>query len=137
MLAFTPAAARNVTACLAVALLCACSETGPRVYTARLFRRTGCLEPYAALALVQGQKLDARCDPTCLSLDRELYVSSVCAPYPAGASLESPSSAECSAALVAFARNTQCEPSDAAVTDASVTSTSLDRPTDVDAAGPP
>lgn len=105
---------------LAVALLGACSESGPRIYTARLYRRAGCLEPYAAIGLVQGRELGALCEPSCLRLDGELYVSSVCAPYPARSSVEPPASTECSAALAALARNVTCQPSDAGVPDGSV-----------------
>ena len=109
---------------LAAALLCACSDSGPRIYTARLYRRAGCLEPYAALGLVEASELAALCEPTCLRRDGGLYVSSVCAPYPARSSVEPPTSAECAAALAAFTRDVTCEPGDASVSDGSVTQAS-------------
>ena len=130
-MSFTRHAARTAALSLAM-LLGACAESGPRVYTARLYRRAGCLEPYAALALVQGRELGALCEPTCLRVDGELYVSSVCAPYPARANVEPPASAECSAALTAFARMVSCEPHDAAVSDGSVVDTSAASLTDTD-----
>jgi hypothetical protein len=120
LLPFARIAARPPALALAVALLGACSESGPRIYTARLYRRAGCLEPYAALGLVRGRALGALCEPTCLRVDGELYVSSVCAPYPTRSSVEPPASTECAAALAAFAQDVTCEASDAAVTDESV-----------------
>ena len=137
MLLFARAVARVDVALVSTMLLGACSESGPRIYTAQLYRRAGCLEPYAPLGLVQSSELDARCEPACLLLDGELYVSSVCSPYPTRASVAPAGSAGCAAALAAFARGAVCEPSDAAVSDGSVTTTSRASPTDVDAAPSP
>jgi hypothetical protein len=105
---------------LAAALLGACSDFGPRVYTARLYRRAGCLEPYAALGLVQSGALGALCPPVCLRLDGELYVSSVCPPYPARSSVAPAADADCAEALAASARGASCEPPDAAASDGSI-----------------
>lgn len=142
MLPFTRSAARPAALWLAATLLGAtllgaCAESGPRIYTARLYRRAGCLEPYAAIGLVQGRVLGAACAPSCLRMDGELYVSSVCSPYPASSSVEPPASTECSAALAAFARNVTCDAGDAALADGSVVDTSAAILTNADAgAGP-
>jgi hypothetical protein len=90
----------------ALLLLCAsaaCEEAGPRVYTAQRYdANAGCLEEYAPLGLVQATELGATCAPVCLRLQDELYTSSVCAPYPVEASVESGAdSPGCQAALAA------------------------------------
>jgi hypothetical protein len=118
-------------------LLVACSESGPRVYTAQRYDTAGCLEPYSAVGLVQSRELDSSCAPSCVRLDGELYVSSVCAPYPARSSLEPATTLECSAALAALARGATCEPRDAAVTDGSVTDPSRASLAEVEAAPAP
>ncbi|MFZ5892302.1 MAG: hypothetical protein ACOY0T_14685 [Myxococcota bacterium] len=78
----------------------ACDETGPRVYTARLFHASdmggGCLDAYAPIALVEADELSADCDPICLVQGEALYVSTVCAPYPSSFEEVLPeASAEC------------------------------------------
>jgi hypothetical protein len=94
----------------------ACNESEPRVYTAQFFRPDpGCLESYAPLGLVQGESLSALCEPVCLALGEDLYVSTVCPPYPAEVSLELPSSEGCGAALEAVASELACDAADAGV----------------------
>ena len=89
--------------------LCACDESGPRVYTARLYRPDlGCLEEYAPLGLVEGGALSSQCEPVCLVLGDELYVSTVCPPYPAELSVEEPVAERCGAALTAVASELAC-----------------------------
>lgn len=90
--------------------LCACDESGPRVYTARLYRPDlGCLEAYAPLGLVEGQALSSLCEPVCLVLGEELYVSTVCSPYPSEVSVEEPDAERCAAALTAVASELACD----------------------------
>jgi len=113
--------ARASAGALCLALIGSCSESGPRIYTARLYRSgAGCLEPFTALGLVQSRELGAECDPVCLRLDGGLFVSPVCPPYPARASVEAPDGAECVAAREAFSRGAPCDspPGDAAGADA-------------------
>ena len=85
----------------ASALLSACDETGPRVYTAMAYDPVAqCLAPYAPLAVVDADALAATCSAVCLTLADTLYVSEVCAPYPTGAVLVMPAdSADCALAL--------------------------------------
>ena len=79
-----------------------CDESGPRVFTAQHYRADlGCLETYAPLGLVEAGPVGALCAPVCLVQDEELYVSTVCPPYPAEASPAEPESAGCAAALAA------------------------------------
>lgn len=97
---------------LALCLLCCgCEDAGPRVYTAQLFRPdAGCLEAYAPVALVEAGDLGSGCDATCLVSGDDLYVSTVCAPYPrdfvVGDPAESPL---CAQALASFLEDRSCE----------------------------
>jgi hypothetical protein len=79
-----------------------CDEFGPRVYTAQRYEpELGCLEAYAPLGLIEANEIGALCAPVCLSQDDALFVSTVCPPYPATASVEQPESEACAAALAA------------------------------------
>jgi hypothetical protein len=94
--------ATSLSLCLGQSLLPGCDESGPRVYTARPYRELlGCLDVYTPLSLVEARDLDARCDPVCLRLDASLFVSTVCAPYPAETTLVPPEDETCAAALLA------------------------------------
>jgi hypothetical protein len=91
----------------------ACDESGPRVYTAQHYRADlACIETYAPLGLVEAEDLSSLCEPVCLSEGEELYVSTVCAPYPLEASVEPLDSEGCAAALVAPSCD-DAEPGDA------------------------
>jgi hypothetical protein len=91
-----------------------CNESGPRVYTAQLYRpELACLEGYAPLGLVEGESLGALCEPVCLALGEDRYVSTVCPPYPAEVSVELPDSDDCGAALEAVASDSTCDTGDA------------------------
>jgi hypothetical protein len=87
----------------ALALGEGCEEYGPRVYTAAPYRvARGCLDAYAPLGLVQARDLGAQCAAVCLREGGTLYVSSVCPPYPAEATLEAADAGnECGVALAA------------------------------------
>lgn len=79
-----------------------CDEFGPRVYTAQRHAvDSGCLEAYAPIGLVEAEAVSALCEPVCLSLGEDLYVSTLCPPYPAEASVEPEDSEGCTAALAA------------------------------------
>lgn len=87
---------------LALALgIVACDASRPCVYTARLFHaEPSCLDPYAPIGLVQADDLGATCDAVCLERSGDVYVSTVCAPYPSTTRvLEPTESPECEAAL--------------------------------------
>lgn len=79
----------------------ACDASRPCVYTARLFHaEASCLDPYAPIGLVQAEALDATCPGVCLQQGAELYVSSVCGPYPSTMQVLDPlESADCADAL--------------------------------------
>ena len=84
------------------AITSGCDESGPRVYTAQRHAvEEGCLEAYAPIGLVEAEALSALCPPVCLSLGEDLYVSTLCPPYPTEASVEPDNSEGCSAALAA------------------------------------
>jgi hypothetical protein len=62
------------------------------------------------LAIVYAGRLPAQCEPVCLRLNQQLYVSSVCPPYPERAQLErAEQSVECAAALAALAADQTCD----------------------------
>lgn len=85
---------------LAARAIPGCDESGPRVYTAqRHSLEAGCLEAYTAIGLVEAEALSALCAPVCLSLGEDVYVSTLCPPYPGEASLEAADSKPCAAAL--------------------------------------
>jgi hypothetical protein len=93
----------------------ACDEFGPRVYTAQRHAvDPGCLEAYAPIGLVEAQAVSALCEPVCLSLGEDLYVSTLCPPYPAEASVEPEDSEGCTAALAAPLCDDPIETPDAA-----------------------
>ena len=92
-----------------------CEGSGPRVYTAqRHSPETGCLETYAPIGLVEAEAVSSQCPLVCLNLGEELYVSSVCPPYPARASVEPDDSEGCAAARSAPSCDDLAETSDAA-----------------------
>ena len=80
-----------------------CEETGPRVYTARLYHSNatgGCLDSYTPIGLVEANELGSSCESVCLLEDASVYVSTVCAPYPSTGAVVSPDdSPDCAAAL--------------------------------------
>ncbi|HTV19473.1 MAG TPA: hypothetical protein VMG12_12395 [Polyangiaceae bacterium] len=86
----------------ALALAPGCDESGPRVYTAERYSPDdGCRETYAPIGLVEAEAVSSQCPPLCLGLGGDVYVSSVCPPYPAEASIEPDDSEACAAALAA------------------------------------
>jgi hypothetical protein len=92
-----------------------CDEFGPRVYTAQRHAvDPGCLEAYAPIGLVEAQAVSALCEPVCLSLGEDLYVSTLCPPYPAEASVEPEDLEGCTAALAAPPCDDPTETPDAA-----------------------
>lgn len=91
----------GITAWLGV-LAAGCDGFGPRVYTAQRHAvEAGCLETYAPIGLVEAEAISALCAPVCLSLGEDRYVSTLCPPYPAEASVEPEGSEGCTAALAA------------------------------------
>jgi hypothetical protein len=97
----------SLLGCFGAALLASsgagCDDYGPRVYTAAPYRADlGCLDPYVPIGVVQAQALGSLCEPVCLRDGATLYVSTVCSPYPAEASIEgADAGSECAAALAA------------------------------------
>ncbi len=75
--------ARWVTLLLGGLAAAACDQTAPSVYTARFYDPVAkCLDEYTPIGLVDNGKLSALCPPTCLLVGADLYVSTVCGPYP-------------------------------------------------------
>ena len=101
----TPVQRHYSLAAIACLLLVACSETGPRVYTAQPYdAEATCLGEYEALGLVEADELPANCLPTCLAVSGAVYVSTLCPPYPDLATpLTAEESEDCAAALLAEA----------------------------------
>jgi hypothetical protein len=97
-------------ACIGVGAGSGCEEYGPRVYTAAPYRaELGCLGPYVPIGVVQARELGSQCEPVCLSDEDTLYVSAVCAPYPAEATIEASDASACVAALEALDAMDYCE----------------------------
>jgi len=87
-----------------IVLLIACSDAGPRVYTAQPYdAEAQCLGEYEAVGLVEADVLSAACSPACLDILGSLYVSTVCPPYPDTATLLTREEDACAAALDAEA----------------------------------
>jgi hypothetical protein len=84
-------------------LLVACSDAGPRVFTAQPYdAEAQCLGEYEGIGLVEADDLRAACDAVCLQLADGLFVSTLCPPFPDTATpLEPGESEACAAALVA------------------------------------
>lgn len=121
-------ARRLALECLAMLALGSahCEEYGQRVYTARLYRvEAACLEPSVPIGVVQAAELRASCDPQCLSLDGELYVSVVCPPLPVRASTLGPEVPACALALAAHGARSTCDDADAGL-DADIDAGRLD-----------
>ena len=97
----TPVRCHGLLAAAAFSLLAACSDTGPRVYTAQPYDAdAACLGEYEAIGLVEADELPANCEPTCLSVSETVYVTTLCAPYPDLATpLTAAESEDCAAAL--------------------------------------
>lgn len=89
----------------ATLLPAACSDTGPRVYTAQPYDAdAACLGEYEAIGLVEADELPANCAHTCLSVSETVYISTLCPPYPDQATpLTAAESEDCAAALQAEA----------------------------------
>lgn len=104
---------RVASACATLVALvaCGCEDNLARIYTARPYEAdAACVEAYVPIAVVYAEELRATCEPVCLLQDDQLYVSSVCAPYPDRAEiLAAEDSAECAAALDAYGQDLVCE----------------------------
>lgn len=85
-----------------LSLAASCSDTGPRVYTARPYDAEGvCLGEYEALGLVEADELPADCPAVCLDVAGSLYVSTVCPPFPDSATALDATNESCAIALSA------------------------------------
>jgi hypothetical protein len=88
----------------------ACIRTESYVYSAQKYDPTAaCVAAYAPVELVNGPGAGSRCPATCLTVDGELYVSTMCPPLPSIASDVAADSTECKAALAAAATGGTCE----------------------------
>mgnify|MGYP001237919890 CR=1 FL=1 len=93
----------------------ACEDPGVHVFSAQLYDTTGqCVAPSStALDVIGGAATGDNCAPACLVESSQVYVSTVCPPYPGGYSVEAADAATdasdpCTAALAAFAAGTAC-----------------------------
>jgi hypothetical protein len=113
---------------LSVQALIACSGPDARVYTARKYdAAAACIEGSIPVGVVHVESLPSTCDPVCMLVDDALYVSTVCAPYPARANLVGPEeTADCGLAIALLEADARCTddvlaPTDAGTGDASTT----------------
>lgn len=99
-----------VLAACAVALapMVAC-EVPFYVYSARPWNAAdACVEPYVPLDRVDGEGAGSSCPAVCLSVGRQLYVSTVCPPLPPSATEVAATDPACRAALDALNRDRVC-----------------------------
>jgi hypothetical protein len=78
-----------------------CNPSGPLVYTAQPYSlEGGCVGDYVPVGVVYGTSLGGNCDPMCMTINGQLYVSTACPPLPpeAVAASDSP---DCAQALSA------------------------------------
>ena len=62
----------------------ACEGADSYIYTARRHDPArGCLEPYAAVEVVDGPGVAATCPETCLTVGSDVFVTTMCPPLPA------------------------------------------------------
>lgn len=94
-----------VPAFFVLTLASACGDTTHDiVYTAQAYDADNdCIEAASSLALVEESSVSANCSAVCLDFNDTLYVSTLCPPYPDGATKLSPAdSAACNAALAVY-----------------------------------
>ncbi len=78
----------------------ACITTETYVYSARKYDpANACLQAYQSIETVSGKGARSLCAPTCLSVNGELYVSTMCPPLPAIATEVAADASDCKAAL--------------------------------------
>jgi hypothetical protein len=104
--------------CASALALAACDDVNVHVYSGQLFVAQGqCLQPSTGLDLISGPATGNNCGPACLTETTPggpvVYVSTVCPPYPQGASIEAPDAAldggdPCVAAFSALAGGATC-----------------------------
>jgi hypothetical protein len=104
-----------LSAWAAAVALCACDNPGVHVYSAFGYDAQGrCVDPSStALDVVSGPSTGNDCAPTCIVGSGQVYVSTVCPPYPPGYGVEAADSGiapsdPCAAALAAYAAQTTC-----------------------------
>lgn len=93
-------------------LLCAgCDTSSAHVFVARYLEPdAGCLDPYAAIDVIDGTGSGSGCAPRCLAGTQSVFVSTDCPPFPIGydVSDEAQTSPTCQAALAALRCNVTC-----------------------------
>jgi hypothetical protein len=104
-----------LVALLGSAAIAACEDPGVHVFSGQLFDTQGqCVDPSStALDVISGAATGNNCAPACLVASSQVYVSTVCPPYPPGFSVEGADAAmdpadPCTGALAAFAAATTC-----------------------------
>jgi hypothetical protein len=83
----------------------ACVRTEAYLYSAQKYDPAAdCVTGYESVELVNGTGASSQCEPSCLSVNGELYVSTMCPPLPTIATEVPVDSGACVAALAAAAR---------------------------------
>ena len=111
-------AAAGAALAAAVAGLACTDDVRSHVYSGEQYDETRmCLEPVTSIDIVAGPAPATPCSPVCILSDAtdagpaQVFVSSMCAPYPTGYPYDSKpgSDPRCAVAIAAFDRNTLCE----------------------------
>jgi hypothetical protein len=93
-----------------VGVLLACERADRYIYTAQKFDpAAGCLGAYEPIEAVTGSGVSATCAPTCLLVDGELYLSTLCPPVPTIAEEVPAADEACRAAIAAASGDASCE----------------------------
>ncbi|MBS2018478.1 MAG: hypothetical protein JST00_36775 [Deltaproteobacteria bacterium] len=96
----------------AAALGAACVTTETYVYTAQKYdAANACVEDYRAIEVIDGKGAKSTCPASCLLVNGELFVSTMCPPLPAVAAAVALDAADCKAAIGAPSCSAQ-EPGD-------------------------
>lgn len=84
------------------ALTMACVGTESYVYSAQKYDPANdCVQAYRSIEVIDGKGAKSTCPKTCLDVNGEIYVSTLCPPLPAIAVEVPPDAADCKAALKA------------------------------------
>jgi hypothetical protein len=106
---------RACVAAIALAMGGACDDVKQHIYTAHAYNATNdCFAPSTALDVISGDTTGDNCAPECLvDSNGNVFVSTVCAPYPQGFTTEAQVDAStdpCAPALAAWSRGSFCGP---------------------------
>jgi hypothetical protein len=97
-------------ALLALAAIAACEGAQVYVYSAQKYDPAAdCVATYAPVETVSGSGTSSTCPPMCLSVGSDIFVSTMCPPFPSIATPVPPDAGPCIAALAAAESGGTCD----------------------------